>query len=856
MKLKSTLRSLVATTLLAISSQAFAQSTTTVGNTGSGADTAWTVPFPNSGTGGMANLIDANSTITTGAIPFTHNTVDYLATFEVDITTTQTYSYFAYDNTVAQTKIGVWSSDTEQTTASAPLASNKALSYFNHNTNDQMIWTLTKVTTVADTATNLLDVDGGIKLNGISGIGLNNYRNEDAVINGVTYNSTNKTPTITTKLSAPNKFQIGAGTTSSYNVDKITIEFDTYTAPAGETEVTGYDAITAPDAGFAGDANFADAAAVIAALPTTATITGTADTVPVTWADTDSYDNTTAGSYTFTATIGALPAGYVDDVDTISAIEVEVVEAALTEITGYDAVTAPAGGSLTNPVFADSAAVVVGLPATITVTGTSDTVPITWADTDTYDNTTAGSYTFTGTVGALPAGYEDEVDTISTVEVEVVVTETDFSTANATITGAEIGKDTSATWNTIFSDIPTDTTGPTSSTGKISVKLEAGTVNEAIYEITLTVTAQGEGTATNPKLRFRETSGNYFIGVSSDAHAGSEIRAVATGDPLVTQFREGLYWSVDSIKTGGSDAASTIKFGIAQFSMGSANAAEVYEFLTDVDKTTPVVVTGGTATFGATPFTENALPSKYVNHFTNPKANGSSPTYDFSSMQFKFGTDVITPALGVDVKQTGTLVEWSVEEELDVKEYQLVNVETGDVVATVIADGSNAYSVTVEEGVVVELVVVDNNGDKQSFTPADGNIVSNTYELVEGWNLIATTGDNADLSEVEAATAGTMWSWDGSQYVASDAQDAFTGVWVYATEAASVTTTAIKAGSTLTLQPGWSLAGPANNVNRSEDVTVFSWTSKYDEVLDTYDALIKGQGYWFFATEETEIDVD
>lgn len=665
--------------------------------------------------------------------------------------------------------------------------------------------------------------------------------------------------TITTKNSqafspAVNTFKVRAsadeGISHSFRGFTLQIETDNIGAPSGDTEITGYDAITAPDAGFINDANFADKDAVIAALPTTATITGTSDTVPLTWADTDSYNNAIAASYTFTATIGALPAGYVDDVNTISTIEVEVVEASVTEITGYDAITAPAGGSVTNPVFANAAAVTAALPATLTITGTSDTVPVTgWADTDTYSNSTAGSYTFTGTVGTLPAGYEDEVSTISTVEVEVAVTATDFvdnDALEAKVTDAVIGKQTALTFDTLFGDI----TDATSASGVISVDLD-GTV----YEVTLKVTPTAVEANENPVLGFRVQSGvDHFIGVKTTSDNSTDIKCLASGN--VATLTEGLTLAVTKIhnKTAGEDVTdNSVAFNFKKLDYGKAASTEGHSYTTDKDST-PVAVSGGSVDFSSG-FT--ALPESSVVMVTTPNSdNGGNTSFDLSGVTFDLFEQTPTPAIGVDVKQTGTLVEWTVEQELDVKEYQLVNVETGDVVATVVAEGSKGYSVTLAEGVVIELVVVDANGEKQSFTPADGNIVNTDYNLTAGWNLIATTGDNADLSEVEAATVGTMWAWDGSKYVASDAQDAFTGVWVYATEAASVSATAIKAGSTLTLQPGWSLAGPANNVNRSEDVVVFSWTSKYNEVLDTYNALMKGQAYWFFVTEETEIDVD
>ncbi|KAF5065625.1 Cadherin-like protein [anaerobic digester metagenome] len=95
-------------------------------------------------------------------------------------------------------------------------------------------------------------------------------------------------------------------------------------APA-DVEITGFDAISNVSAGTAGSATYANAAAVIAALPTTATANTSAVTVPVsTWVDTDSYNTAVAGSYTFTATLGTIPSGYANTGSYTATVEVVV----------------------------------------------------------------------------------------------------------------------------------------------------------------------------------------------------------------------------------------------------------------------------------------------------------------------------------------------------------------------------------------------------------------------------------------------------------------------------------------------------------------------------------------------------
>jgi hypothetical protein len=171
---------------------------------------------------------------------------------------------------------------------------------------------------------------------------------------------------------------------------------------------------------------YGDAAAAISYLTshvTAATISGTSATAPLSnWTETDTY-SVQPGSYTFTATIGALPSGYADEVSTIATVSVEVVIAPF-EITAYDALPAVNGGSSGSATYADADAVITYLTSNYTavgITGARANAPISnWTETDTY-STNPGSYTFTATVGTPPSGFVDAVDTISTVSVEVVI---------------------------------------------------------------------------------------------------------------------------------------------------------------------------------------------------------------------------------------------------------------------------------------------------------------------------------------------------------------------------------------------------------------------------------------------------
>ncbi|MGB4657677.1 MAG: Ig-like domain-containing protein, partial [Mobilitalea sp.] len=115
----------------------------------------------------------------------------------------------------------------------------------------------------------------------------------------------------------------GAATATTVTLT-MTVMATTYVAPVN-VEITGFDAISNLNAGTAGSATYGNAAAVIAALPTSATANASAVTVPVTtWIDTDSYNPAVAGSYTFTATLGAIPTGFANIGGYTATVEVTV----------------------------------------------------------------------------------------------------------------------------------------------------------------------------------------------------------------------------------------------------------------------------------------------------------------------------------------------------------------------------------------------------------------------------------------------------------------------------------------------------------------------------------------------------
>ncbi len=207
-----------------------------------------------------------------------------------------------------------------------------------------------------------------------------------------------------------------------------------------------------------------------------------------------------------------------------------------------------------------------------------------------------------------------------------------------------------------------------------------------------------------------------------------------------------------------------------------------------------------------------------------------------------------TPAIGLEVAQTGIELSWTVEEEIGIKEFQVVNAATEEVLETIVATGEGSYSTTLAKGVEAKLVVVDNSGYTQTFVPADGNKVKAVYDLSEGWNLIAMIGDNADISALKGVTEGDIWTWDGTAYEKVAAPKACQGLWVYASKPVQAVVTADKSDADISLQSGWSLVGPTENMEIPEEAhTVYGWNDIYQNIAAEDGILIQGIGYWIFS---------
>ena len=225
----------------------------------------------------------------------------------------------------------------------------------------------------------------------------------------------------------------------------------------------------------------------------------------------------------------------------------------------------------------------------------------------------------------------------------------------------------------------------------------------------------------------------------------------------------------------------------------------------------------------------------------------------FSSVALNSGyytmgsSQVLTPAYGLEVTQEGRSFFWSVNDEVSVKEYRVVNTETGAVIEVVKAENMAGYSVVLPEGVKGKLVVVDNSGMTQSYYPEDGKTNITSYQLQKGWNLIAVTSDNAQLEALKQNSSGVLWSWNGAAYEAVESPEPTMAVWVYADKAVEVTVSGQKISKEITLTQGWNMVGPVTNVKvPAEAHSVFSWNSAYTQVAEKDATLVEGVGYWIF----------
>ncbi len=206
-----------------------------------------------------------------------------------------------------------------------------------------------------------------------------------------------------------------------------------------------------------------------------------------------------------------------------------------------------------------------------------------------------------------------------------------------------------------------------------------------------------------------------------------------------------------------------------------------------------------------------------------------------------------TPVLGLEFEKIDKMLQWSCDDEVSVKEYQIINASTGEVIAIITADGSNFYQFILDNNIDVILKVVDYSGYDQSFIPNNGKLTSVVYSLQKGWNLLSIPGDKADLSSLKKATTGQFWIWNGISYETSITPVTCQGFWVFSKSAQNVVITVEKKEIEMSLEQGWNLVGPVENCYLPDSALIsYIWEKVYKEILQD-EILIQGIGYWIFS---------
>jgi len=332
-----------------------------------------------------------------------------------------------------------------------------------------------------------------------------------------------------------------------------------------------------------------------------------------------------------------------------------------------------------------------------------------------------------------------------------------------------------------------------------------------------------------------EDNSYLWYGITTaDDKAGTTNDSLGSVDSTMRLTRE---WKVEELCL---DAIGSVSFNKSDLGVG--NDIATYRLLRRDEipaQSSPFTMRGGNSNFET----------------VSSSATDEGDVITFSGIAFEDGFytlgttgDLLTPAYGVEVVQNGKELAWTVEDEIGVNSYKIVNAETGELIDTVQAEGLDYYAITLPEGVNAKVIVVDDSGYEQTFFPEDGNINITPYELKQGWNLIAITSEKADLKPLNDATAGVLWGWNGSAYEVVDSVEPTGAVWVYAIEDKQVAVFGYKSNAIITLQTGWNMCGPvANTKVPEESKAVYSWNSTYTEIADKSETLIEGVGYWIFA---------
>ncbi len=328
--------------------------------------------------------------------------------------------------------------------------------------------------------------------------------------------------------------------------------------------------------------------------------------------------------------------------------------------------------------------------------------------------------------------------------------------------------------------------------------------------------------------------GTLDVGGKVNPHYRLNTVGSVAYETVVDNLTHNLTFSVNDLGTGTFTKVVTrqlISWADTTTGTQSANIAEA-PIVLDQGETESLVQVSDLADL-------DAIGEFYVYTDTTPGSQGIYVDY--------IARSVTTPAIGLEFAQNGKVLTWSIEDEIDVKEYQIIDAQSGEILAVITA-GQTTYSYELDNAVPVKLNVIDNSGFQQSYYPENNNKMVTEYKLNKGWNLISLPGKNAELTELKSATTGEFWVWDGNTYQAATTPEIGAGFWVFAPEASSISISAEKSAKPIILTTGWNLVGPTENCPIPEaGFLVYSWNETYQSIVDDNATLIRGIGYWIFA---------
>lgn len=539
------------------------------------------------------------------------------------------------------------------------------------------------------------------------------------------------------------------------------------------------------------------------------------------------------------------------------------LEAPITEITGYDEIGDVDGGYLSSPTYADAAAVISYLTSNVpnaTISGTSDTVAITgWTDTDSYNKSTAGFYTFTGTLGTLPSGYKDTESPISTVSVEVFVTESYGLKVLTPSAGVKSPGNFTGNAFSMMGWMKVDSSGQRGCFAAMGTDgADASNSNPTPFGFWVTpstgrieqwngIQYKGSGLGLFPTDQW------VHVAITGSTTSSNKvyINGAVVWDSGVVQAAasNSIFIIGATVKANSSESVSGVTYDEVALFGGELTAQQV---LDNYDSGAGHLNSPGSGILELYWQFEDTVKGSSVED-SDQEGNNDGTVLgtlgsDFLWTSGKKVGAALTPAIGLTVSLADNVLSWSVLEERGVKEYRVVDADTGKVYEVVLAVDADSYSVEVPEGVNIELIVVDQSGHSKSYIPADGNIVKELYNLQKGWNLIGITSDNADLDTLKDETAGVIWGWNGVSYEVVDEVPAASAVWVYTTGEKTVAVSGKKSDAAVVLYKGWNMVGPVVTMDVPEAAdTVYAWSTVYDIIVDKYNALEQGKGYWIFS---------